>query len=96
MVDTIMANTIPNLDGMSEADLSTFHHKYSRPRRTDAAALIGDTRPGYTNIARHLANYASNKGAAMMCRRSGDITGASIYETICDNIYAKLPEDLKW
>lgn len=90
------AVNIPNLDAMSRTDLLDFEHEYGRPNRAQAAYLIGDTRPGYTGLTKTIAGYAGNKAAAMYCRTKGDITGASVYERICDNIYDSLPTDLKW
>jgi hypothetical protein len=92
-----MANTIPNLDAMHKDELMDFWMRYqNRQKRADAAALIGDRRPGYTVIAGSLGGYASNKAAAISCRLSGDIQGAMVYESICDGIYDRLPADLRW
>lgn len=91
-----MSNTVPNLDAMSADSLMDFWHKYHRPGRKDAAALIGDTRKGYTRLASDLANYACNKAVAMRCRESGDISTATMYEGIAERIYNDLPADLHW
>jgi hypothetical protein len=92
-----MANQIPNFDAMTRYELMDFCARYpSRPSRKAAAALIGDTRKGYTVIAASLGAYAANKAAAMFCREQGDITGSNVYERICDDIYSRLPNDLKW
>jgi hypothetical protein len=32
----------------------------------------------------------------MYCRERGDITGAKVYELICDGIYERLPEHARW
>jgi hypothetical protein len=91
-----MENTIPNLDGMVREDLMDFWKKYHRASRKDAEALIGDRRPGFTNIAATLANYACNKAVAMRCREEGDIPAATVYEQCCDLCYQRLPADLRW
>jgi hypothetical protein len=89
-------NKVPNLDGMSDADLMAFWKRYRRPKRKDAAELIGDTRKGYTNLASLLAAYAVNKATAMTCRAKGDIQGAETYEHGCRLVYERLPQDLRW
>lgn len=91
-----MSNTVPNLDAMSEDELMVFYNKHRLHRRKDAEALVGDKRPGYTNIAGSLAHYSINKAVAMKCRREGNINGALCYENICERIYHRLPEDIQW
>lgn len=88
---------VPNLDGMTEAELWAFwkEHRQGRGRKA-SAELIGDRRPGYTRIAGDLAAYACNKAVAMSCRLKGDISAALVYEKGCDIIYDGLPEDLCW
>lgn len=88
-------NDVPNFDGMTSNELWDFWKKYHRARRKDAEKLVG-RRKGFTRIAAQLAAYASNKATAMDCRRRGDITAAQVYETICNNIYDRLPSDLRW
>lgn len=89
-------NTIPNLDLLTEKELMDFWSKYHQASRKDAAELIGDKRPGYTNLAATLANYACNKATAISCRLRGDIDAAFIYEHAADICYNQLPSDLKW
>lgn len=91
-----MPNTVPNFDAMTPQDLLTFYEKYKSRNRALAELLVGDTRAGYLALCQGLANYASNKAAAMGCRKRGDIIGARIYEKVCDDIYDRLPEDLRW
>jgi hypothetical protein len=88
-------DSVPNLDGMSANELRDFWHKYHRARRKDAESLVG-RRKGSTRIAALLAAYADNKATAMDCRLRADITAAQIYEKICDDIYNRLPADLRW
>ena len=88
---------VPNLDAMTEDALMKFWLRYQNNQtRDDAAALIGDRRSGYTNIAARLGAYAANKATAMASRKRGDIQAALVYERIADDIYNRLPEDLKW
>ena len=91
-----MTNTIPNFDAMNPEDLMKFWSKYHRPSRLDAALLVGDRRPGFTNVAATLACYACNKAVAMEQRAKGNVQSAEIYEHHCDLSYNMLPEDLKW
>ncbi len=87
---------VPNLDAMSEDELMAFWMRYqNRQRRKDAFALVGGG-PNYTNWAARLGGYAANKATAMSCRKRGDIQAALIYEKICDLIYDKLPDALRW
>jgi hypothetical protein len=85
----------PNLDGMTADALMQFWHRFNRPSRKDAERLVGRRR-GFTTLCGALAGYASNKATAMRCRERGDIQAATIYETIADGIYDRLPADLKW
>lgn len=84
---------IPNLDAMSRDDLMTFWslHQRGRNRR-----MLGISGRDSMNIAGTLANYASNKAAAMICRLDGRIADALVYEHICDGLYGMLPENCKW
>ena len=87
---------VPNLDAMWEDDLWAFWQRYQHAqKRKDARELVG-ARKGYTILAAKLGAYACNKAVAMKCRRDGRVETAQIYEKICDNIYAQLPEDLRW
>ena len=87
---------VPNFDAMTREDLMEFWKKYHRASRKNAEALVGDRRPGYTNIAATVANYACNKAVAIRCRLEGDIQGALIYEHSADLCYDRLPADLRW
>jgi hypothetical protein len=88
--------TIPNFDAMPKEELMAFWSKYHRASRKDAEALVGDRRPGYTNIAATIANYACNTAVAMGCRLRGDIQAAMLYEQSADMCYDSLPKDLRW
>lgn len=89
-------NTIPNLDAMSEQDLWAFHKRYKHAAYTDSRTLLGESFPGYTKAARNLAAYAVNKATAMSCRGMGLIEAALVYESICDDIFKRLPPQARW
>lgn len=87
---------VPNFDGMTRDELMGFWARYHRASRADAERLVGDRRKGFTVLAADLANYACNKAVAMRCRAEGEIETANGYERIADNIYNRLPDDLRW
>ncbi len=91
-----MAHSIPNFDAMNPGELTHFWLQHYLGNRARAEKLIGDKRKGYVRICQSLANYAINKETAMRCRKNGDIPAAIVYEKICDGIYDRLPDDLKW
>jgi hypothetical protein len=99
-LDAVMAEQradgVPNFDAMTREELMQFWQRYHRPSRRDAAALVGDRRAGYTNIASSLASYACNKAVAIRCREEGNISSAACYEQHADMIYQRLPADLRW
>lgn len=84
---------VPNLDAMPMGELNGFWNTYKRGQNYRALFPAGGR--GTKNAAADLANYASNKHAAMFCRERGDITSAQMYEGICDRIYSKLPDFAK-
>ena len=96
-----MMNAIPNFDGMMCDDIYIYDWlsrigwagRISRIRSED---LVGDKRKGYTTIAGNIRNYAVSKYTAMRCRERGDIAVALLCERICDDIYKRLPADLRW
>lgn len=88
---------IPNLDDdFTASELFVFWNKYQRATKAQRVELFGKTGAGTVKAARSLANYASNKGAAMDCRRRGDMAAALLYEGICDTIYESLPDFARW
>lgn len=89
-------DAVPNLDDMTHEDITHFALVYQRPSRKDAQRLIGDRRKGFTTLCGSLSGYAWNKATAMTCRMKGDIQAALVYEQICESIYNRLPEDLRW
>jgi hypothetical protein len=84
---------IPNFDACTHDDLTAFWMNHQRGRNRKALGIVG---PNSVNLTATLAAYAINKATAMTCRLRGDIMAAMTYETICDNIYDRLPEDVKW
>jgi hypothetical protein len=84
-----------NLDCMDTTDLWSFSRQWRNAPRAMVQSLIGK-HPGYTQTIRDLCNYAENKATAQMCRARGDIGTAQIYETICDGIYKRLPQSVRW
>jgi hypothetical protein len=92
-------NTVPNFDSMLRDEIKEWLDVIGwtgRMSRKNAAALLGDTRAGYTRIAGDVRNYAINKYVAMGLRANGQIVRALEYERICDLIYNRLPDDLHW
>jgi hypothetical protein len=91
-----MTNTVPNLDCMDVEELQGFTAKYWNSSKVLAEELIGDRRRGFKSIADQLVMYARHKTHAIKHRTEGEIGSATVFESICDRIYAKLPEDLRW
>lgn len=87
---------VPNFNKMTRDELMQFWKTYTRPTRKGAEELVGDRRPGFTNIASSLANYACNMAVAMDCRKRKDRAGAASYEKIAFQIYQRLPADIRW
>jgi len=88
-----MAN-IPNLDCMEPDDLWALFET-SRTRKA-AREMFPDRPTGYVSATINIAHYACNKSVAMKLRAAGDIATAEVYETICQRIYAMLPEWARW
>ena len=89
-------NQVPDFKKMSQEELMAFWARYSRPSRKDAEALVGDRRPGFTNAASALANYACNMAVAMSCKDKGDATATACYEHAMRLSYERIPADLRW
>ena len=51
---------------------------------------------GSTKAANSIANYCWNKHIANFFRLAGNIQTAQQYESICDRIYADMPESIRW
>jgi hypothetical protein len=86
---------LSDLDDLDNDSLMTFWKRYHRASRKDALELVG-ARPGFTNVAAKLANYACNLAVAMTCRAKGDEQGAEIYDYSVWLCYDGLPTDLQW
>lgn len=89
-----METNVPNLDAMWPDTLMAFWFRHSRGRK--ARELFPEGGEGTRKAAKDLANYASNKAAAMGCRSRGDIPTAIQYENIADRIYNGLPAFARW
>lgn len=87
---------VPNLDSMSRMDVFKFWADNHMGNRKRAARYFPDQPAGYIKALKNLCHYASNKSAAMLCRESGDITTAQMYENICERIYNSLPPYARW
>ena len=87
----------PNLDAMPRTELLEWWAAAGMRQTLKVGRKLFPTRPkGYVAATRDLVSYASNKAAAMYCREHGDITGAQVYEIICDRIYDRLPTFARW
>lgn len=51
---------------------------------------------GFVTVTKDLGHYACNRAVAINCRLKGEIQTAQIYETICDQIYDRLPQWARW
>lgn len=69
----------PDFNNMTEDELMTFWARYHRPSRKDAEALVGDRRPGFTNLAGIYASLACNLAVVMGCKRRNDANGVEVY-----------------
>ena len=85
----------PDFDRMDQDELMAFWSKYHRPTRKDAEALVGDRRPGFTNVAAALANYACNRAVVLSCKERGDKDAAAVYEHAVRLCYDRLPSDVQ-
>lgn len=87
---------VPNLDAITHSELMNFWAKYHRPKRAEAAELLGHTQKGYVGTVETLAAYACAKACAMRLRLEGKITQALSYEQDCDIYYKQLPKGDRW
>lgn len=74
-----------NLD--DEQELEEFLETYEPQRGRQLANSLEFKGKSSVEAANGLMNYAHNKRAAMLCRKTGNIQGALGYEQICDRIY---------
>lgn len=88
----------PNLDGAScSDDLMKFWTWAQNCHPVITGRRLFPERPkGYVTATRDLGAYAANKATAMTAREAGSIRSAQCYETICDTIYADLPQWARW
>lgn len=83
-----------NLDAMPVRELDTFIDLIGWGVRPVAMArrLFPACPAGFCKATLLLRGYADNKRVAMASRAIGNIETAVLYETICDSIYARLPD----
>ena len=90
----------PNLDCMSPDELASFYRRYRLAGPKRCASLFdlppSALPPGYTRVARSLADYAATKRGAMRARLAGNIATALTLESVCDSAYDKLPDYARW
>lgn len=88
----------PNIDGWTtDADEMGKLAQVLERKSREAGRIMFPARPaGYARETKNLAHYAWNKTTAMRCRAEGKVDVALQYESICDRIYARLPEFARW
>lgn len=64
--------------------------------RITARALFPEKPSGYVTLTGWIGAYAANKATAMDCRKRGDVNAATCYEKICEGIYGRFPETVRW
>ncbi len=72
-----------------------FYEKYRRSAAAEGIKLVGN-RKDRARLTACLANYAMHKAIAVRCRLKGEVSKATTYEEICENIYGRLPADIRW
>ena len=87
-------NNVPNLDAMSQNELSDFWNLHGSGTRFIIIFPKGGA--GTKKAANDLANYAMNKSTAMRMRLEGRIQDAEKYERICQRVYNSLPTWARW
>ncbi len=93
---TAMENNVPNLDGMTQEEVSQWWTDHERMTPALAATIFPSKPKGYVRTARAVVKYAANKAVAMRLRIEGNIQRALEYEAICDCLYAALPPYARW
>jgi hypothetical protein len=83
-----------NLD--DDFERAMFLREHGTLRGRTLANRLSMTGSGSIRKAEALMNYAWNREAAHATRRQGDIVHALEYEDICERIYEKLPDDIRW
>lgn len=68
----------------------------SRHATAAARAMFPEKPPGFRRATVSLGHYAFNKSTAMKCRARGEIYTAQHYESICEQIYKRLPDFARW
>src|SRR5260370_280507 len=86
-----------NLDGLDESTLLELGRAALGVRPVAKARLVFPDRPAdYVQAFKSLRNYAMNKAVTMQQRKLGNIQTAQQYESICEDIYNRLPGYARW
>lgn len=83
-----------NLDDATEC--AEFIAGYGHLKGARLARSLGLSGPGSIKAASDLLNYAKMKQRASTERLDGRVSSALDYERMCDAIYVRLPENLRW
>jgi hypothetical protein len=84
-----------NLDDPNEVE--DFIIKYGAIKGRELAELLEFKDCAISIIkANYLADYAFNKWISIRYRKEGEISKALHHENICEWIYNKMPDDIKW
>lgn len=83
-----------NLD--CENTLGEFITTYKTTNGRRLANLLNLRGKGSTEKGYAISGYAWNKHTAILCRKEGKIIEAQMYEGICERIYSRMSEDIKW
>lgn len=83
-----------NLDCPNEVE--EFWQTYQLVNGRRLANLLGWKGKESTNNAYLYHGYAANKITAISCRKAGNIATALSYEGICERIYNRMPDNIKW
>lgn len=79
---------IPNLDAMGRRELE----RYGQRAFAEAEGAVSPR----SDWLRMVADYARKKCKAMDLRQEGKIDLALRYERACENIYADIPQRMRW
>jgi hypothetical protein len=89
-------NTIPDFGVMTMLELRMFARRLRKANLVYAAALVGNRRKGFSQIAKKLGKYAEYLYLSLAFEAIGRHGKAVSYQNKCNAIYNKLPEDLQW
>ena len=86
---------LPEINLDDEGEVSSFIATHSTAKGKQLANSLGMSGKGSAKLANKFSGYAWNKHVAINMRLSGKIDSAIAYESICDRIYASIPESLR-